>query len=157
MKSRRASPHIVNRQQLWLRQRWTLFGAVLAMCFSIGTAGTLMNLTYFADTSDELATGIFLASSALACALFGIAQSAVLHGYPKWVWLQASVFMVYFLAVIPAAIHHPDRALFTLALLSPLVGMLCLNSKRQREMRRNMLEIRKLRKNQTRTPHARHP
>lgn len=112
------------------------------MCFSIGTAGTLMNLTYFADSSDEFATGAFFIGSAIACTIFGIAQSAVLHGYPKWAWLQAGVFMIYFLAVIPTAIYSPDRTLFFLSLLSPLIGLLSLNSRRQREMRRKMLEIR---------------
>ena len=157
MKIRHSPSDVVDRRTLWSRHRLALFGGVLAMCFSIGTAGTLMNLTYFAHASDELATGIFFTGSAIACALFGIAQSVVLHGYPKWVWLQAGVFMVYFLAVIPTAIYSPDRALFALALLSPLIGMLCLNSKRQREMRRTMVDMRQLRTNQTRTPHARHP
>ena len=142
MKNRRASPYIVDLRPLWIRHRLALFGGVLAMCFSIGTAGTLMNLTYFADASDEFATGMFFTSSAVACTLFGVAQSAVLHGYSKWVWLQAGVFVSYFLTVIPTITYNPDRALFSLALLSPLIGMLCLNSKRQREMRRTMLEIR---------------
>ncbi|PRA21883.1 hypothetical protein [Pseudomonas poae] len=157
MKPHRAAPFVAAPHRLWLRHRLALFGGILALCFSIGTAGTLMNLTYFAHASDALATGIFFTGSALACALFGIAQSLVLHGYPKWVWLQAGVFMVYFLAVIPTALYSPDRTLFTLALLSPLIGMLCLNSKRQREMRRTMVDMRQLRTNQTRTPHARHP
>lgn len=142
MKTRHSSSHAADSRTLWSRHRLALFGGVLAICASVGTASTLMNLTYFADSSDEFATGAFLIGSALACTLFGIAQSAVLHGYPQWAWLQAGVFMIYFLAVIPTAIYSPDRTLFSLALLSPLIGLLCLNSRRQREMRRKMFEIR---------------
>jgi hypothetical protein len=142
MKNRRSPSFLIDPRSLWTRHRLALFGGVLALCFSIGTAGTLMNLTYFAKSSDEFATGVFFMGGATACALFGIAQSAVLHGYPQWVWLQAGVFVIYFLTVMPTAIYGPDRVLFTLAVLSPLIGLLFLNSQRQREMRRTLLELR---------------
>ncbi|WP_017737041.1 hypothetical protein [Pseudomonas sp. CBZ-4] len=142
MKNRRSPSSFVDPRSTWTRHRLALFGGILALCFSVGTASTLMNLTYFADSSDEFATGAFFIGSATTCALFGIAQSAVLHGYAQWVWLQAGVFMIYFLAVLPTAIYSPDRILFTLAVLSPLIGLLFINGKRQREMRGMMLELR---------------
>ncbi|MCM2377970.1 MULTISPECIES: hypothetical protein [Pseudomonas fluorescens group] len=142
MKNHREPFYIVDPGPLWTRHKLGLFGGVLALCFSIATAGTLMNLTYFADASDELADDAFFIAGGTACVVFGIAQSLVLHGYPRWVWLQVGVFMIYSLLVVPTIIYSPDHLLFTFALLSPLTGLLCLNSNRQREMRREMLEIR---------------
>lgn len=142
MNNRREHFYIVDPHPLWTSHRLALFGGVLALCFSIATAGTLMNLTYFADASDEFTDSAFFIAGGIACVIFGIAQSLVLHGYPGWVWLQVGVFMSYLLLVVPTIIYSPDHLLFTLTLLSPLTGLLCLNSNRQREMRREMLEIR---------------
>ena len=142
MKNHRESFYIVDTRPLLAHYRLALFGGVLALCFSIATASTLMNLTYFSDASDGVSDGVFFLGGGMACVVFGVAQSIVLHGYPQWVWLQVGVFMIYLLLVVPTAIYSPDHALFTFALLSPLLGLLCLNSKRQREMRLKMVEIR---------------
>lgn len=142
MKKHQGPFYIVDPQPLWAHHRLALFGGLLALCISIATASALMNLTYFSGASDEFSNGVFFLGGGMACVVFGVAQSIVLHGYPRWVWLQAAVFMIYFLLVVPTVIFNPDHALFALALLSPLFGLICLNSKRQREMRRKMVDIR---------------
>ena len=142
MKNRQEPLYLIDPRPLWARHRLALFGGLIALCLSIATTGTLMNLTYFAHASDELTSNAFFIAGGIACAVFGIAQSLVLHGYPRWVWLQVGVFIIYLLLVVPTILYSPDHRLFTLALLSPLIGLLCLNSKRQRQMRREMLEIR---------------
>lgn len=142
MKNHREPFSVVDPRPLWARHRLALFGGLLALCISIATASTLMNLTYFSDASAEFNDGVFLLGGGMACVVFGIAQSIVLHGYPPWMWLQVGVFVIYFLLVLPTAFYSPDHSLFTLALVSPLTGLLCLNSKRQREMRRTMEEMR---------------
>ncbi len=142
MKKRQEPFYIVDPRPLWRHHRLALFGGLLALCFSIATASTLMNLTYFSDASDGFIDGVFFLGGGMACVVFGVAQSIVLHGYPRWVWLQTGVFMIYLLLVLPTALFSPDHRLFILALLSPVFGLMCLNSKRQREMRQEMLEIR---------------
>ena len=142
MKNHQDSAYLVDLRAYWARHRLAVFGGLLALCFSIATAGTLMNLTYFADAPGELADGAFFIVCGIACGAFGIAQSLVLHGYRQWVWLQVGVFMTYLLLVVPTAIYSPDHVLYSLSLLSPLIGLLCLNSNRQREMRREMVELR---------------
>ncbi len=142
MKNRHSPFYALDRHRLRAHHKVTLFGGLLSLCLSIASASTLMNLTYFADAFYAFSDGVFFIGGGVACAVFGIAQSIVIHGYPQWVWLQAGVFTMYLVLVIPTAIYSPDHVLFTLALLSLLVGLLCLNSKRQREMRRTMLETR---------------
>jgi hypothetical protein len=142
MKNHPAPFSIEDPRRLWARHRLALFGGILSLCFSVAIAGTLMNLTYFADASDEFSNAVFLVGGGTACVAFGVAQSIILHGYSQWVWLQVGVFMTYVLLVLPTVIYSPDRVLFTLAVLSPLIGLLCLNSKRQREMRHKMVELR---------------
>ncbi|MFJ4133826.1 hypothetical protein [Pseudomonas cyclaminis] len=146
MKNRREPLYLIDPRPLWARHRLALFGGLIALCVSIASTATLMNLTYFAHASDELTRDAFFITGGIACVLFGVAQSFVLHGYPRWVWLQVGVFIIDLLLVMPTILYSPDHLLFTLALLSPLIGLLCLNSKRQRQMRREMLEIRHKRK-----------
>ena len=142
MKHQREPLFIADPRPLWARHKLALFGGLLALCISIATASTLMNLTYLSDASAEFSDGVFFLGGGMACVVFGLAQSIVLHGYPLWMWLQVGVFVMYFLLVLPTAFYSPDHSLFALALLSPLTGLLCLNSKRQREMRRTMEEMR---------------
>ena len=119
MKNHREPLYLLDPRPLWARHRLALFGGLIALCVSIAITAALMNLTYFAHASDELTSDAFFIAGGIACVVFGVAQSLVLHGYPRWVWLQVGVFIIDLLLVVPTILYNPDHLLFTLALLSP--------------------------------------
>lgn len=60
-------------------------------------------------------------------------------------WAIAAFYVVCFLVVLPTYSYRPHMAAYVIGLLFPLLGLLLLNSQRHREMRRQLLEIRRLR------------
>lgn len=69
----------------------------------------------------------------------------IARGRPQWVWPLAVLLGLCFLGVLPAIRDQQHPLIYSLSLLFPLLGLLLLNSKRHREMRQRLLEIRHLR------------
>ncbi|WP_422396072.1 hypothetical protein [Pseudomonas trivialis] len=57
----------------------------------------------------------------------------------------ATLLVLCILAVLPTIASGPHWLSFGLSLLFPLLGLLLLNRKRHREMRRKLVEVRRLR------------
>jgi len=55
---------------------------------------------------------------------------------------EHGIYLICLLVSLPAIAYRPNAYLYSMALLSPLIGLLILNSKRCRELRHTMLEIR---------------
>lgn len=66
----------------------------------------------------------------------------IARGRPVWVWPMVAVLGLCFFCVLPTIAYRPDRLIYSLSLLFPLLGLLLLNSKRHREMRSKLVEIR---------------
>jgi hypothetical protein len=69
----------------------------------------------------------------------------VIRGKPGWVWVFAGLFVVCLLCVLPTIAYRPNRFVYAAGILFPLLGLLLLNSKRHREMRTQLVEIRRQR------------
>ncbi|KQW40990.1 MULTISPECIES: hypothetical protein [Pseudomonas] len=120
-------------------------GAIFASVFSLIFAVPLFFESYFRDLS--------LADSTKWSFLVGIALTFILvhcnfmiaRGRPQWVWPLAVVLGLCFLCVLPTIEYRPNKLIYSLSLLFPLLALLLLNSKRHREMRQKLLEVRHLR------------
>jgi len=66
----------------------------------------------------------------------------VVRGRPQWVWGLVVVLVVCLLSVLPTLENRPHKVIYALAVLFPLLGLLLLNSKRHREMRSKLVDIR---------------
>lgn len=102
---------------------------------------------------DSYAPNLSMANNAKYSFLVGIALTLVIvhcnfmiaRGRPQWAQPLVVLLGLCFLGVVPTLNDQPNRLMYALSLLLPLLGLLVLNSKRHREMRQKLLEIRLLR------------
>lgn len=120
-------------------------GGIFAAYFSLAFAVALSFVTYFQNAPlADSGFYIFLAGAALTL-LIVHSNFMIVRGRPRWVWMVVGVLVACLLFVLPMIQYTPPRVIYVLALLSPLLGLLFLNSNGQREMRTQLVEIRRQR------------
>jgi len=120
-------------------------GAIFASIFTLVFAVPQFFDSYLPDLS--------MADNAKYSFLGGIVLTLVIvhcnfmiaRGRPQWVWPLVVLLGLCFLGALPTFSDQPHVWVFGLSLLFPLLGLLLLNSKRHREMRQKLVEIRHLR------------
>ncbi|KPA97132.1 hypothetical protein [Pseudomonas asplenii] len=129
----------------------TFIGAIFAALVAIACGLPLAVDHYFPAASlEEQATGTFVALMLLGLVV-AHCNFMIVRGRPQWVRGLVLVFVLCFLGVLPTITSHPHRIVYALALFAPLLGLLLLNSRRHREMRERLVEIRKQRESLRRT------
>ncbi|NWN50372.1 hypothetical protein HT121_23605 [Pseudomonas sp. MAFF 301514] len=123
----------------------TFLGGVFAAYFSLALAVALAFITYFRDAPIAQVGLKIMSAGALLILLTVHSNFMILRGRPSWVWVMVGIYVACLLFVVPMLQYQPHKVLYGLALLFPLLGLLTLNSKVQREMRQTLLEIRHLR------------
>lgn len=69
----------------------------------------------------------------------------VVRGYPGWIWIPVSLMILCFLGILPTLEYRPQKVLYVLGILFPLLALLLLNSKRHREARDEWIKLRQKR------------
>ncbi len=131
-----------------LSLRRFLAGAIFAALIGIACGVPLVGDHYFPTASlGEQATGM---SATVMLLGFVVAHCnfMIVRGRPQWVRGLVLVFALCFLGVLPTITSYPNRVVY---LFAPLLGLLLLNSKRHREMRERLVDIRKQRESLRRT------
>ncbi|MGU9829253.1 MULTISPECIES: hypothetical protein [unclassified Pseudomonas] len=130
----------------FLSQYFPVFmGAIFAAVFTLVLAVPLVFDSYFPDLPlADNAKYSFLGALVLA---WGVVHCnfMIARGRPQWVWPLATLLGLCILAVLPTIAYRPHVLLYGLSVLLPLLALLLLNSKRHREMRQKLLEVRHLR------------
>lgn len=117
----------------------------LVGCSSIALTAILAMLTYLPKVPIDIAAKLsFLGAMGLG-ATFALAKYEVLYGRINWVWINVAVYFICFLVSLPAIIYRPNPYLYSMTLLSPLIGLMILNSNRCRELRQKAVELRQKR------------
>ncbi|SCW86300.1 MULTISPECIES: hypothetical protein [unclassified Pseudomonas] len=120
----------------------TFMGGIFAALLSLGCAIPLVTTSYFAGASiDEQATWSVLGGAAVTLVVVHC-NFMMVRGWPLWVWGVVAVLVLCLLVVLPTIGSHPHKVIYVLAVMFPLLGLLVLNSKRHREMRSRLVEIR---------------
>ncbi|MBA1377544.1 hypothetical protein [Pseudomonas brassicacearum] len=115
---------------------------IFAAYISIALAISLAFITYFrALPLAESGVYIMLGGAAVTL-LVAHGNLMVLWGRPRWVWLLVGVFVSCLGFVLPMAGYAPHRGLYAMAVLFPVLGLLLLQSQRQRDMRNKLVAIR---------------
>jgi hypothetical protein len=81
----------------------------------------------------------------LACAL-SLSNIMIVRGRRDWVWVMVVYFGACLVTALPAIRYSPHLFIYAESLFWPLLGLLILNSKRHREMRGKLVELRFRRK-----------
>jgi len=137
--------YIVDPKQLRKRYMFVIGGWALAGCFAIAMTGILILLTYLDGAHDNYTLRNWFFGGVALSVMFSVAQAQVLYGHRHWIWVNVGIYTDLLLVSLPAIAYRPNLYLYTSALLSPLIGLLILNSNRCREMRHKMVEIRRKR------------
>jgi hypothetical protein len=78
--------------------------------------------------------------------LLSVFHFFILTGRPRWVWGVVVLFIGCLCVVLPTVEYRPDKILYFLGVLFPLLGLLALNSDRHREFRKVIVVLRDKRK-----------
>ncbi|MCM2464147.1 hypothetical protein HGO40_27410 [Pseudomonas sp. CG7] len=120
-------------------------GAIFASGFALVFAVPLFFESYFQDLS--LADNVkwsFFGGVALTLVIVHC-NFMIARGRPVWMWPMVGVLGLCFFGVLPTIAYRPDRLIYSLSLLFPLLALLLLNSRRHREMRGKLVEVRRQR------------
>lgn len=123
----------------------TFIGGVFAAYFSLALAVALAFVTYFRDVPIAQAGLKIMSVGALLVLVTVHSNFMILRGKPSWAWVMVGIYVGCLLFVLPMVQYQPHTVLYGLALLFPLLGLLTLNSKVQREMRAKLVGIRRIR------------
>ncbi|KJH87947.1 lipoprotein [Pseudomonas fluorescens] len=117
-------------------------GTIFLGCFSgsallVLSAGTYWRALEPSVRSNYVGLGTLALVSVLVLGNLMIARGRV------WaIWWVTSYFLGCLAAVLPTFAYGPHQGVYVFAVLLPLLGLLLLNSKRHREMRSKLIEIR---------------
>jgi len=127
----------------WRRRYLLVFGGwLLSGCFSIALTGVLIMVTYLSEAPEASSLRNWFFGGVAMSVVFSVAQLEVLYGRIHWVWVNVAIYLACLLVALPSIAYRPNAYLYSLCLLSPLIGLLILNSNRCRELRHKMVEIR---------------
>jgi len=120
-------------------------GTILLGCFAGSSLLALASATYWRALEPSVRSDYFgLGALALVVVLVS-ANLMIARGRAWAVWGVASYFLACLAVVLPMIAYGPHQGVYLFAVLVPLLGLLLLNSKRHREMRGKLVEIRRQR------------
>lgn len=120
----------------------TFMLTILLGCFSGSILLSLAGTTYWrmlepSRSTDNVGLGMLVLVTLL---VFG--NMMIVRGREWAAWLVAGYFLLCLAALVPMYRYGPHPGLYGFALLLPLLGLLLLNSRRHREMRKKLVQIR---------------
>ncbi|SCZ11030.1 MULTISPECIES: hypothetical protein [unclassified Pseudomonas] len=120
-------------------------GTILLGCFSGSTLLVLAGATYWRALEPSTRTD-YVGLGTLALVLVLVLGNLLIARGRAWaVWWVAGYFLACLAAVLPTFAYGAHQGVYLFALLLPLLGLLLLNSKRHREMRSKLVDIRRQR------------
>lgn len=124
------------------RYLFTFMGVIFAGCFAASATVSLAASTYFrAVPVDVRATAAWVATVVIGMVIMH-SNYLIVRGRPWCAWVMVAVFAVCLLTVLPTIQYDPHKFIYAEGIFWPLLGVLLLNSKRHREMRSRLVEIR---------------
>ncbi|SDR31311.1 hypothetical protein SAMN04490186_5003 [Pseudomonas grimontii] len=137
--------HFENPRKFRRRYALVIGADLLAGCFTIAMTAVLLLVTFLSRFPEGLAIKIFFFGSVTMGVVLFFSKIQVTHGRIHLVWISVGIYIICLLISLPAIAYRPPLFLYVMPLLSPLIGLLILNSNRCRELRHKMVEIRRKR------------
>ncbi|MDD2031952.1 hypothetical protein [Pseudomonas sp. 39167] len=118
----------------------TFICAFFLACFAVSASISLVSSTYFRG-DPERAKYSFLVALILSL-LLALSHFVMIRGRSWGVRAIVVFYLACLFTVLPTYGYKPHPVAFVTGLLFPLLGLLLLNSKRHREMRQKLSELR---------------
>ena len=120
-------------------------GTIFMAIFSGSAAVSMAGVTYLRGLDPALKANYSIGAILVLVAVLVFGNVMIARGYPWATRLVAAYLGVCLLFVLPMMQYDLNMLVYGSAVLFPLLGLLLLNSKRHREMRKKLFEIRHLR------------
>ncbi|WP_339491648.1 hypothetical protein [Pseudomonas rhizophila] len=121
----------------------TFICAFFLACFAVSASISLVSSTYFRG-DPERAKYSFLVALILSL-LLALSHFVMIRGRSWGVRAIVVFYLACLFTVLPTYGYKPHPFAYVTGLLFPLLGLLLLNSKRHREMRSKLVEVRRQR------------
>ncbi|WP_339478387.1 MULTISPECIES: hypothetical protein [unclassified Pseudomonas] len=120
-------------------------GTIFLGCFS-GSALLVLSASTYWRALEPSVRGNYVGLGTLALVSVLVLGNLMIARGRAWaVWWVAGYFLACLAAMLPTFAYGPHQGVYLFAVLLPLLGLLLLNSKRHREMRGKLVEIRRQR------------
>ncbi|WP_455825936.1 hypothetical protein [Pseudomonas graminis] len=133
--------YVESPQQFRKRYALVIAADLLAGCFTIAMTAALL-LTVLSKLPEDLAVRIFFFGSVLIGVVLFVSKIQVACGRIHLVWISVGIYVMCLLISMLTLAHRPPVSLYFMSLISPLLGLLILNSNRCRELRHKSVELR---------------
>ncbi|WP_339531828.1 hypothetical protein [Pseudomonas mucidolens] len=120
-------------------------GTILLGCFSGSVLLSLAETTYWRSLESSVRGGYAGFGTLVVVLVLVLGNFMIARGRAWAVWMVAGYFLVCLVAVLPMFAYGPHQGVYVFGVLLPLLGLLLLNSRRHREMRSKLVEIRQQR------------
>ena len=120
-------------------------GTIFMAIFSGSAAVSMAGVTYLRGLDPALKANYSIGAILVLVAVLVFGNVMIARGYPWATRLVAAYLGACLLFVLPMIQYDLNKLVYGSAVLFPLLGLLLLNSKRHREMRKKLSEIRHLR------------
>lgn len=117
-------------------------GTVLLGCFCASILLSLAGTTYWRALEPSLRADYVGLGTLVLVVVLVLGNLMIVRGRAWAVWWVAGYFLACLAATLPMIVYRPHQGVYLFAVLLPLLGLLLLNSKRHREMRSKLVEIR---------------
>ncbi|MCQ6255753.1 hypothetical protein [Pseudomonas sp. Q11] len=98
--------------------------------------------TYFRSIPVDVRATTGWATTVVIAMVIVHSNYLIVRGRPWCAWVMVAVFAACLLTVLPTIQYEPHKFIYTEGVFWPLLGLLLLNSKRHREMRSKLVEVR---------------
>ncbi|WLH13325.1 hypothetical protein PSH58_02890 [Pseudomonas hefeiensis] len=120
-------------------------GVIFAGCFAASATVSLAMSTYFRSVPVDVRATTGWATTVVIAMVIVHSNYLIVRGRPWCAWVMVAVFAACLLTVLPTIQYEPHKFIYTEGVFWPLLGLLLLNSKRHREMRSKLVEVRRQR------------
>lgn len=120
-------------------------GTIFMAIFSGSAAVSMAGVTYLRGVDPALKSSYSGAAILVLVAVLVFGSVMIARGYRWATRLVAGYLVCCLLFVLPMIQYGINTLVYGSAVLFPLLGLLLLNSRRHREMRQRLLEVRRLR------------
>lgn len=122
-----------------------LLSGWVAALSSVLSSAVLVLEAFYRDASSD-AKRIWLVGAAMAgVTLIGLFHALLISGRIQWVWAVVVLLLGCFVITLPTIEHRPVKAVYHLGVLSPVIGLMILNSNAHRAFR-NLAVLRRHRR-----------
>ena len=123
-----------------------LSSGILAALSSVLSSAVLVLEAFYKDVPSDAKSMWLFGAAMSGVTLIGLFHALLISGRIQWVWAVVLLLSVCFFMTVPTIEHRPVRAVYYLGVMSPVIGLIILNSNAHCAFRASAVLMRNKRK-----------